>query len=253
MGGELGKEAGQTGLSLLFAAGKRPSAADIDRLLSSAEMQGAAAFVSHRPRDDEGWVELLVSGLTFDLIGLSPGEPAPAPPSEHVFGLPDRAASLGYEAISLVPGPHITGGRAMMPVVRAMVSLAATIALPLSVEAVCWHPARSWMEPQYFSRVILNWLSGGVFPALGLTAVEQVEEGFVGSKGLDFFVGQEIQLEAKKGEALAETVKLAVRVIDYMAHNGPLRQPGELEGSGGERLRAEPTRDGKAVWVWRNG
>lgn len=215
-------------------------------------MSGAAAHISFRPDASEGWVELLASGLTFDLVGLSPSDPAPPPPVGHFFGLPAKVSEQEHQAITLIPGQHIAGGRTMLPVVRAMMALAANIALPLSVEAVCWHPAQSWMEPQYFARVVLNWLSGGVFPALGLTAIKETDEGYVESKGLDYFIGQEIQLEAKPGEAPADTVKLAVRLIDYLVRNGSLTQPRELEGPGGERLQAEPSKFGKTVWIWRD-
>lgn len=216
-------------------------------------MAGAAARISYRPDEPEGWVELLASGLTFDLTGLAPAEPAPPPPQGHYFGLDAAAAARPLEAITLIPGQHIVGGIAMMPVVRAMAGLAANIALPFSVKAVCWHPAQSWMEPQYFARIVLNWLAGGAFPALGLTAVEEADDRSVMSKGLAFFIGQEVQLEALRDEAPADTVKLAVRLIDYMVRNGPLRAPRELEGPGGERLHAEPSRFGKSVWVWRGG
>ena len=215
-------------------------------------MAGAAARVSHRPsRADEGWVELLASGLTFDLTGLAPGRSSPVPSPVHRFGIPASLTLHECEAITLMPGQHIASGVAIMPVVRAMVGLAANIALPLSVEAICWHPSQSFMEPQYFARVVLNWLSGEAFPALGLTAIEETDQGGFVSKGLAFFIGQEIQLEPLAGESSAEAVKLAVRLIDYMVRNGPLREPRELEGPNGERMLAEPSHHGKLIWIWR--
>lgn len=251
-GGVLQSEASQVGLSLLFAVGKRPTADDIERLVSSPDLDGAATFVSHRPvQDSEGWLELLSTGLTFDLQGLEPASAAPLPPGKHRFGL---AASLDLsdnEAIALLPGPHISSRKAMLPVVQAMAALAASIALPLGAEAVCWHSARSWIEPQYFSRMVHSWLAGGAFPALGLTAIERQEDGSLASLGLDYFVGQEVQLEPRDGEAPGDTAKLAVRVIDYLVRNGRLEAARELEGSDGERLLAEPSQSGRTVWVWR--
>ena len=145
---------------MLFAKGKRPSADQIERLLEASEIAGAAAHVSYRPLDDhDGLLELLISGLTFDLVGLEPAAAMSPPPSATQFGLSPRDLGDGLEAITLVPGQHLSGGHAMIPVVQAMLGLAGHIALPLSVEAVCWHPAQSWMEPQYFSRVALGWLS----------------------------------------------------------------------------------------------
>jgi hypothetical protein len=243
----------QAGLSLLFANGKRPSANDIERLLASADVAGAAAHVSYRPPDDaDGLLELLVSGLTFDLCGLAPAAPLQPPQRRYEFGLERLGVDSGLEAITLVPGHHLTGGFAMIPVVQAMLGLAGHIALPLAVEAVCWHPARSWMDPQYFSRVALGWLSGGAFPALGLTALEHTGEG-VRSEGLTFFAGQELLVERRRGEAAADTAKLAVRFIDYMVSNGPFRREIDFEGPDGAPLRVSPSEYGKLVTVRRIG
>lgn len=248
---ELELEAPEVGLSFLFAAGKRPTASEIDRLLSSPDLAGASAQVSYRPANDEGWLEILATGLTFDLVGLAPSAAAPQPPLENRYGIASGFSVAGTETITLVPGEHIRSVRASLPVVRAMTGLAASIALPLGAKAVCWHGAASVMEPQYFSRIIFNWLAGGAFPALGLTAVATQDDGSVASRGLAFFTGQELLLEARSGEAKADTVKLAVRLIDHMVRSGRLDQARELQGPGGERLLAEPTSSGDRIWVWR--
>ncbi len=246
-----GREANRAGLSLLFAAGKRPTVRDIERLLSSPDMSGAATQISYKPSEEEGWVELLATGLVFDLVGLSPAAPAPAPPLEHRFGVPDSAAKTGLEAITFVPGAHISTSLAMMPLVRAMVGLAANIALPFSVEGVCWHAAKSWMEPQYFSRVAFDWLAGGAFPALGLTSIVEQDDGSIATCGLDYLVGQEVHLEALPDEQMADKVKLAVRLADYMIKYGRIEEPRDLEGPDGEPLLAEPSQARDRVWIWR--
>ena len=237
----------------MFAAGKRPTANDIERLLSSPDLAGAAAHISYRPPNDEGWLEILATGLTFDLLGLAPQQPASTPPIENFYGVTANALPEHTEAVTLVPGEHINSLRATLPVVRAMTSLAASIALPLGAQALCWHPASSVMEPQYFSRIVFNWLAGGAFPALGLTAVLEQADGSIASRGLTYFIGQELQLEARKGEAKADSVKLAVRLIDHLVRSGRLQAARELQGPGGERLVAEPSSSGDTVWVWRGG
>ena len=108
------------------------------------------------------------------------------------------------------------------------------------------------MEPGYFARIALNWLSGGAFPALGLAAVDQSEDGSVISYGLSYFIGQEVQVEPLKGESPADTVKLAVRLIDYFVRYGPIEKPQQLEGPTGEKLLAEPAGSGGLVWIWRD-
>lgn len=244
-------DSSQAGLSLLFAKGKRPCADEIERLLASTDVAGAAAHVSYRPRDEgEGMLELLVSGLTFDLCGLSPAMPEHLPPRGHSYGLEGLDPDCGLEAISLVTGHHLSGAFGMIPVVQAMLGLAGHIALPLAVKAVCWHPARSWMNPQYFSRVSLGWLSGGAFPALGLTALDHTETE-VRSEGLTFFAGQELSVERTPGESVAETAKLAVRFIDFIVSNGPFRSEVDLEGPDGAAYRASPSDFGKLVTVRR--
>lgn len=240
------------GLSLLFAAGERPSAMDVERLLAGGETPGPRARISHRPDDSQGWIEVLASGLTFDLAGLAPAKGLSLPEIEYQFGIsfdPDR---FGLEAVTLFPGGHIAGGGGMIPVVRTMIGLAAAMALTLEVKAVCWHPARSCMEPGYFTRLAGNWLSGGPFPALGLTAVTATERGVMVSVGLDFFAGQEVRFE-KQGELpRAEVVKRVVRVINHIVDQGPITALQEIRDSDGRSLLAEPSRDGRHVRVWRS-
>jgi len=247
----LEREHSFAGMSLLFADGKRPSAIDVERVLNSAELSNSGACISFRPDGDEGWIELLVNGLTFDMAGLKPATADRLPECAYSFGLGDVSTLSGLEAVSIVPGQHIYGGHAMQPVVRSMASVVAQLALPLSAKAVCWHPASIWMEPSYFARIVMNWVSGGAFPALGLTAVDRTEDGAVLSRGLDYFIGQEVMLPPVAGEEAADTVKLAVRLIDFLVRNGPLDKPQELEGPGGEAMLAEPVEKGSRVRIIR--
>jgi hypothetical protein len=134
-----------------------------------------------------------------------------------------------------------------------MACVASALALELEALAVCWEPAGSWMDPQYFSRVIDGWCAGGAFPALGLTGIERTHDGGVESDGLAFFVGQELRIESRRGESAADTVKLAARVIDHLVNSGAIFAREALVGPGGEALLAEPTTDGKLLRVWRDG
>lgn len=209
------------------------------------------ARVSHRPNGDGGWLELLASGLTFDLSGLAPGEAARHPSARHFFGLHEQADSFNLEAITLKPGPHVAAGAGMIPLVRVMMGLALLLARTTAVKAVCWHPAGCWLDPGYFSRVIDAWLAGGAFPALGLTAIVRAPDGGVESDGLDFFTGQELRVEPRRGEASADTVKLAVRMIDYLVSSGKLNESRKLVGPDDEALLAEPSRDGRRIKLSR--
>lgn len=197
-------------------------------------------------------MELLASGLTFDLAGLAPAAAAPAPTIAHRFGLAaDDDLSL-CEVVSLKPGPHVAGGAGLSPVVRTLAGLGANLVLSLPVKAVCWGPAATAMEPAYFARMMLNWLSGGAFPALGLTALVAHPDGSIASNGLSHFTGQEIQVESRSGETQADTAKVAIRVIDYLVRHGRLNEAHELDVPD-ERLIAEPSQIGSLIRVWRSG
>ncbi len=237
----------------MFATGGRPSVEDVQRLLSESLDRGkAVARVSSQRGMAEGWLELLASGLTFDLTGLVPGSATPIPRASHFFGLPPQTSEGAFEAIILQPGPHLAGGGALLPVVRVMAGVAGELATRLGCKAVCWQPAGCWMDPGYFARIVEGWSQGGAFPALGLTGIERTQDGGVESDGLAFFIGQELRVEARRGEGAADTVKLAVRVIDHLVRHGPLAGREELAGPGGEALLAEPSGDGRFVRVWRD-
>jgi hypothetical protein len=238
-----------SGVSLLFAVGARPAVGDFERLLVTASEVGKVARISHRPPDDQGWIELLASGLTFDLQGLEPGEGAAVVPASHLYGLSQDIGKFEFEAISLVPSAHIAAGGALLPVVRVLMRLAAVLTTELPVRAVCWNPAQAWMEPKYFSRIMAHWLSGGPFPSLGLTALRRRDDGAVESSGLAFFTGQELCVAEHEEAAGSETMKLAARVIDKLVAHGPLERPETFAGLEGERLIAEPSPDGRYVVV----
>jgi hypothetical protein len=217
-------------------------------------VSGLGVSISHRPAEADGWMEILASGLTFDLVGLAPASSSEPPEAKYCFGVSREEAEAPCEAVTLLPGPHLQGGgSSMIPVVRTMAGLVAALVRHLPIKAVCWHPAGTWMEPEYFSRTIESWLADGPFPALGLTALERIGEEGVRSSGLAFFTGQEIQVEWCGKEPSAETFKLTVRVIDYLVGEGPLDEAMELEGPSGERLLAEPSEDGRLVRVRQEG
>lgn len=242
------------GFSLLFAPGARPDAAAVERLLQTPPPADLpAARISHRPADGEGWLELLSSGLTFDLAGLAPANAAPRPLARHRFGVGDDLATGALEAVSLLPGEHIVAGGAQATVVRIMAGLAARLAGLEGLRAVAWHPLASWMEGGYFARIVGGWIGGGAFPALGLTAFESTADGGIESTGLGFFTGQELRVEARAGEARTETVKLAVRAVDMLVRHGPLAERATLVGPAGEPLVVEPDSGGKVLRLWREG
>ncbi|MCA1661334.1 MAG: hypothetical protein LC648_03895 [Novosphingobium sp.] len=90
-------------IALLFAAGARPSAADVSAI---AERSGEFSVV-YEPPPGEGWVEALVTGLSFEISGLRPAGPASAPAVAHRFGLASAQSLNKLQAIVVRPGPHL--------------------------------------------------------------------------------------------------------------------------------------------------
>lgn len=239
-------------MSLLYTVGERPTAHDVARLLDEATPPaGQTARISHRPDGEDGWLELLASGLTFDLSGLVPSTPKVPLPPVHLFGLAEDMRGIAFEEVSLTVGAHLVPGAAMLPIVKTMCGLGARLASLGNVRAVAWKQAQSWMGAGYFTRIVTGWLAGGAFPALGLTGLERTADGGVESTGLRFFTGQELRIEAREGEGAASTAKLAVRVIDLLIRQGRLNETITIPGPAGEALFAEPSSSGDMVRVWR--
>lgn len=262
-------------MSLVFASGHRPSADAVvclaDRLAGagperagraeadtpSVDARPVAGFaISHRPAgQEEGWLELLASGLTFDLAGLAPAqsaaESADLPPHPYQFGFAEKLALDDAEVISLTPGGHLSGGEALIPVVRTMMGLGAQLAALPGICAVIWHASGSVMEPGLFIRLIEGWLAGGAFPALGLTALARDPDDGLRSVGLGFFIGQELRIEPFHGEVMPGAPRLALRLIHALVESGPVLAPLDMRGEDGHALLVEPSVNGRFIRVWR--
>lgn len=244
----------------MFAAGRRPEAQAI-RAFAKSEGGFSVSFdpssepvADVAPADAEGqiWLELLANGLTFDLVGLAPGEPPERPPCVHGYALPANAEAMDLEALTMRPGPHLAGGHAMLPVVRSLAWLAAALSAIGDVEAVAWHSARSWCGPSYFRDGVFRWIEGGVFPGLGLAALAMTPDGGMQSEGLSLFAGgQDLRIEPELMIDKAHGAKIGVRLIDYLVEAGPVDAPQRLKGPDGQPLRIEPSANGRFVRVWR--
>ncbi|QGN53379.1 hypothetical protein [Novosphingobium sp. Gsoil 351] len=158
-------------LALLFPPGGRPS---IDDVRLAGEAAGAFA-VSYAPQSPEGWAELLITGLTFEIVGLIPGSAQPRPRIAHHFGETSEWRDGGFEVVELRPGAHLAGAAAMLPVVRGCVVLGTALAGSTGAVGLVWIPAASLMAADYFAAAVVGWLNGSPFPALGLTALASGE------------------------------------------------------------------------------
>lgn len=236
--------------SLLFEAGAQPYAAAVREL----EARGQEFSVSHDPAQggepgEGGWLELLVNGLTFDLLGLAPGPAQPSAQFRHRFDLPDSFEIGGCKVLALRPGPHIAGGESMLPVVRSQALLASRLCALQGLAAVGWAPARTLCSVTHFTASVRRWLEGGAFPALGLTALTQASDGGVHSEGLAFFTGQELRIEPELAADKAYAARLALRLINELVERERIAQSELLTGPEGELLCIAPSENRRFVRV----
>lgn len=240
----------QACLMLLCRPGERPDAGQIRAILEHA----AVASISHDPGAADGdsggtsdWLELLVDGLTFDLLGLAPGRPLQAPPIRHRFGVTaDRLETL--EAIGVAPGPHLSGAHNALPVVRTLLRLGAALASACDgVLAALWLPAASAMGCTQLIETVAAWTAGGVFPALGLVGAVATPDGALQSDGLRFFTGQEITIAPALAADRVTATRLLLRLVDRIVELGPISGGASVTLTDGTRLRLAG--DGPVIWV----
>lgn len=232
-------------LSLAFAAGQRPDRETV-LALADGENVGARFTASHSSDPADGWVELLAAGLTFDCRGLAPAAPQPLPRHEALLGL--EAKPVG-EAIAIAPGPHLADAAGMLPVVKVLAGIGATIAQLPGVQAVAWNPARCWMPPAYFRKVVSGWLGGGPFPALGLTSLQRDRDGSMQTVGLALLTGQELVFAPDRKLGPADIARIAVRLIHALIEVEPLAAPHQFTGPDGETIDVVPYDQGQQLSV----
>lgn len=140
-------------VSLLFAAGERPRVRAV-----AALVEGGAGFSIGltAPGGLAGSLELVASGLTFDLAGLAPEQEAALPPGFETQAL---------EAIVLRPGPHLGGAAGMTSVWRTFASVAAQLTVLPGVRVVVWHPSDVSGTPEDFREAVAGWRDDGPVPS----------------------------------------------------------------------------------------
>lgn len=223
------------GLSLLFAPGERPR---LDALLAALEDCQTQATIAH-VHPDRGAADVIVSGLIFEVDGL-----AVASLTDISDDLPSAEAE---DAIRLFPGHSLSGGLSLAPVSRALLALAAELAVNLPVQAVRWHPGGTTSEASAFSRSVLAWLVGGSFPAAALVELTPLADGSVASCGLAHFVGQEVTVRGGDG---IDGIQLAGAVVNRLVRDGPLAAFTQWRLLN-TLMNAEPARQAKQILVWR--
>jgi len=224
---------------LLFAPGHRP---DVQAVRKLSRVDGQIAVTLDGVDSDEPrvWLELLANGLAFDMSGLAPGKPSSQISDGHLFGLDKSFDPAACEAVVLRPGPHLTSGGTMVPVLRCLAWVAAQLSALPHLRAICWQAANTLCAPDYFSDAVIRWIEGGAFPGLGLTALVQQPDGSILSEGLALFTSQELRLDLTPGEDPSDAAKLALRLLHWLVENGRIDSAQSLVGPSGETLLLEP-------------
>ena len=232
----------------MFAAGQRPDAAALDALAAASVDDDArfpvAFHITAHGAEEEGWVELLAMGLAFDCLELAPRRAIRHAGPGQLLGLDSVPEG---EVIVLQPGPHLMDGAGLLPVVRMLAGLGVALSTLPGALAVCWGPAGTCMAPDYYQRVVGNWLAGGAFPALGLTMLHRTADGAMESRGLAFMTGQELRFEPAAGISPQQAGQIALRLVHLLVEHGPVTTPLDLSGPAGESLLAQP--DGPVLRV----
>lgn len=195
---------------------------------------------------DSGTAEMIVSGLIFEIDGLASTAAVVHFDPDNVNLSEHDPQSAAQAMIHIFPGHALSGGLTMGPVSRALLAIAAELALQLPVQSVEWHPAGTIIEAPEFSRSVLGWLAGGVFPAPGLVALMPLADGSVVSRGMAHFIGQELTL---RGWSHPQRAKLAAHVVDQLVRSGPLMAFTQWRIQG-TPVNAEPAPAAKQVLAW---
>jgi hypothetical protein len=209
--------------------------------LAVTSLLGMGAAVDGRGSGAALGVELLRDGMTYDLVGAAPGAGFAVPASRHRLGIAAGVREEDCEALSLQPGPHLAPGSRTLPVVRTMMSVATMIVPHLpGLQAVAWPAAGTLIGPDFFVSSMTAWVSGGAFPALGLTAFAADPEHGLRSEGLAFFTGQELELEPALAEDRTAGVRLGIRLVNHLVGQGRVTEIEAIMGPEGERLTLDP-------------
>jgi len=198
------------------------------------------------------WLELLRDGLTFDLSGLAPGPASAFPALAHRFDLPALPAQDDYEAMTLMPGPHLAAGSNSLPINRVLLGLGCDLVRHFEdIAAVGWGPAGCAIGRRFFESVTSAWLDGGPFPALGLTAFVETPDGALQSAGLAFWIGQELRIEPPLSADRIAATRLGIRLVNHLVIIGGLASDERITAPDGTRLVLRPSRERALISVWR--
>lgn len=122
--------------------------------------------------------------------------------------------------LSVKLSEDLAGGERVAPIAKALLVFGAKIARQLSAKAVMWAPAKIISDPTFFADNVENYAKGEIFPVLVTVDFDyQDEERKLVSTGLEWFAGQEIELDGS-GLRGQDLVRRAVRLVNDICTHG---------------------------------
>ena len=226
--------------------------AQIKRLVQRME----GVNVSHEPQitppASTGYelLEVNMGSLTFDIIGLAPGNsvPIPAFAKNSDLNLPEHTPDAF--AIWVAPGPHLSGGSYALPILRGLLLLGSKLGSGLEgLRAYGWPPSGKLTAPDIFETEAESWAMGGLFPTSILISLKREVDGGLQSNGLSIFTRQELRLEPDLVDGSDDAGRLALRLVDQLVALGTVEVVEEFAGPDGNTLRLTPSSNGRFVRV----
>lgn len=170
----------------------------------------------------------------------------------HQFDMAEMPDPSECDPIQLLPGPHVSAGGNSLPVAKALVGLASDLLCHFDdLVAVVWPPSNSVIGRRFFESTTSAWISGGPFPALGLTAFRETLDGAVQSVGLEYWIGQEIRIEPPLSADPVAATRLGVRLVNQLVILGGIEGSERIVGPDGSRLLLTLSRNQKFIRVSR--
>ena len=203
-------------------------------------------------RSKFAWLELLREGMTFELSGLAPGEVHGLPQVDFQFDFAATPDAGDFEVLHLTPGHHLAGGEQTLPVVQGLLGLARDLIHHYDdLAGVVWPASSSAIGRQFFESIITAWFEGGPFPALGLTAFRETNDGALQTEGLGFWIDQELRIEPPLSLDKVSATRIGVRLVNQLVLVGGVDTSERVVAPDGTRLVLRTSRNGKFVRVWR--
>lgn len=174
------------------------------------------------------------------------------PVINHQFDMAEMPDPSECDPLQLLPGPHVSAGGNSLPVAKALVGLASDLLRHFDdLVAVVWPPSNSVIGRRFFESTTSAWISGGPFPALGLTAFRETLDGAVQSVGLEYWIGQEIRIEPPLSADPVAATRLGVRLVNQLVILGGIEGSERIVGPDGSRLLLTLSRNQKFIRVSR--